>query len=49
MFGKNKKTKTKNQMPSHVGLVGKLKKKRDYTNYVNKGGELSFKEWSKKQ
>lgn len=49
MFGKNKKTKTKNQMPSHVGLVGRLRKKKEYTNYVQKGGELTFTQWSKTQ
>lgn len=49
MFGKNKKDKTKKQMTSHVGLVERLKKKKAYTNYVQKGGELTFTEWSKTQ
>ena len=49
MFGKKKKDKTKKQMPSHVGLVGRLKKKKAYTNYVQKGGELTFTQWSKTQ
>jgi len=47
MFGKNKKSKS--QMPNHVGLVDKLRKKRQYTEYREQGGELSFPEWSKTQ
>ena len=46
MFGKKKK---KSQMPSHVGLYGKLKKKQKYTNYVQEGGTLTFQQWSKTQ
>tara|TARA_B100000131_G_C17604294_1_gene404834 strand:- start:193 stop:333 length:141 start_codon:yes stop_codon:yes gene_type:complete len=46
MFGKKKKKKG---MPSHVGLYGKLKKKKEYTNYVQKGGTLTFQQWSKTQ
>ena len=34
---------------NHVGLVKKMKLKRDYTNYKGNGGTLSFPEWKKQQ
>ena len=39
--------KKKSKIPSHVGLAGKLKSKRDYTNYVSSGGTSDFETWKK--
>ena len=42
-------SKNKLSIASHVGLVPKMKKQKEYKNYVIGGGELSYDEWSKKQ
>lgn len=42
-------SKNKLMIANHVGLVPKMKSKKQYTNYVVGGGELSYEEWSKKQ
>ena len=49
MFHKKKKKdlKIKSSMPSHVGLVPKMKQQTAYKNYRMKGGEVSFEDFKK--